>query len=195
MYTVIGDVKSRALRVLWMLEEIGQDYDHIPASPRSDDVQAYNPSGKIPVLLDDGAALTDSTAIVTYLADKHQALTYPCGTLDRARQDGLTHFVLDEMDALLWTAARHSFILPEDRRVPGVKDSLKWEFGTSIDRLAQRLGDGPFLMGEMMTIPDILAAHCGSWAIAAKFPIENDAAEDYFARLRKRPAYKRAAAR
>jgi glutathione S-transferase len=31
--------------------------------------------------------------------------------------------------------------------------------------------DGPFLMGETMTIPDILLAHCGIWAIGAKFPI------------------------
>jgi glutathione S-transferase len=193
MYTVIGSVKSRALRVLWMLEEIGQSYDHIPAQPRSEEVAAYNPSGKIPVLLDDGAAITDSTAILNYLGDKHRALTYPCATLDRARQDGLTHFVLDEMDALLWTAARHSFILPEDRRVPDIKDSLKWEFETSVARLVTRLGDGPYLMGEMMTVPDILAAHCGSWARAAKFPVENEAFEAYVTRLLDRPAYKRAA--
>ncbi len=28
MYTVIGGVRSRAFRVLWMLEELGQDYKH-----------------------------------------------------------------------------------------------------------------------------------------------------------------------
>ncbi len=191
MYTVIGGIKSRALRVLWILEEIGQTYEHIPAAPRSDQVRDLNPSGKIPVLLDDGAALTDSTAIMQYLADKHHALTYPCGTLDRARQDGLTHFVLDEMDAVLWTAARHSFILPEEHRVPEVKNSLKWEFSTSVDRLVTRLGDGPFLMGEMMTLPDIIAAHCGDWARNAKFPVEHPVFIDYVERMLARPAYRR----
>jgi glutathione S-transferase len=195
MYTVIGSVKSRALRVLWMLEEIGQSYEHIPAAPRSEEAAAYNPSGKVPVLLDDGAAITDSTAILNYLGDKHQALSYPCGTLDRARQDALTHFVLDEMDSLLWTAARHSFILPEDRRVPEVKDSLKWEFRTSVERLVTRLGDGPYLMGEMMTVPDILAAHCGNWASAAKFETDNAAFGAYVDRMLGRPAYARALGR
>ncbi len=128
MYTVIGGIRSRALRVLWMLEELGEPYTHIAAAPRSDEVTALNPSGKIPVLLDGDATLTDSTAILTYLADKHGQLTYPAGTIDRARQDGITHFVLDEMDAILWTASRHSFVLPEDLRVPQIKDSLKWEF-------------------------------------------------------------------
>ena len=36
MYRVIGTVKSRALRVMWMLEELDQDYELITAPPRSD---------------------------------------------------------------------------------------------------------------------------------------------------------------
>jgi glutathione S-transferase len=194
MYTVIGGIRSRTLRVLWMLEELGEPYTHNAAAPRSDEVTALNPSGKVPVLLTDGAALTDSTAILTYLADKHGQLTYPAGTLNRARQDGITHFVLDEMDAVLWTASRHSFILPEEMRVPQIKDSLKWEFERSIDRLAQKLGDGPFLMGDTMTIADIIAAHCGSWAETAKFPLTNDAVNAYLDRMRARPALVRALA-
>ena len=39
----------------------------------------------------------------------------------RAKQDALLHRVNDEIDAVLWTAARHSFILPEAERVPAVK--------------------------------------------------------------------------
>jgi glutathione S-transferase len=195
MYTVIGSVKSRALRVLWMLEEIGQPHDHVAAAPGSTQAASLSPTGKVPVLLDDGVALVDSTAILQYLADKHQALTYPAGTLDRARQDGLTQFVLDEMDAILWTAARHSFVLPEEHRVPEIKPSLKWEFANSIRKLEQRLGDGPFLMGQMMTVPDIIAANCLNWAIGAKFPVESAACNAYLARLKDRPAYRRAAER
>ena len=51
----------------------------------------------------------------------------------RARQDSVVHMLLDEFDAVLWTSARHSFILPEERRLPEIKDSLKWEFATSVD--------------------------------------------------------------
>ena len=192
MYTVIGNTKSRTLRVLWMLEELGARYEHRPESPRSDAVRALNPTGKIPVLLDNDVALTDSTAILTFLADRHERLTFPSGTIERARQDAATQFILDEMDAVLWMAARHSFILPEHLRVPQIKDSLKWEFDRAQTRFAQMLGDRPFVMGDAMTIPDILAAHCGGWAVTAKFPVSEPKFRTYVDRLRSRPAFQRA---
>lgn len=195
MYTVVGGVKSRTMRVLWMLEELGQPYEHQPEPPRSEAVRKLNPLGKVPVLIDGDAVLTDSVAILTYLADKHGAMTFPAGTIDRARQDAITNFVLDEMDALLWAAARHSFILPEERRVPEVKETLRWEFQRTEKRLAAFLGDGPFLMGETITIPDIIAVHCWGWAISARFPQDEPAVRAYAERLRERPAFRRAADR
>ena len=196
MYTVIGPVPTRTFRVLWMLNEMDLPHVHQPDPPRSAEVLAHNDLGKVPVLLtEDGAALTDSTAILTYLADHHGALTYPAGSLDRARQDGLTQFLLDDLDAVLWAAARHSFVLPEERRVPAVKDSLKWEFARNADALARRLGDGPFLMGDTMTVPDIIATHCLSWARAARFPTENSDLIAYVQGMRARPAHRRAEGR
>ncbi|MGY9039234.1 MAG: glutathione S-transferase N-terminal domain-containing protein, partial [Rhodobacterales bacterium] len=43
MYKVIGATKSRAMRVMWMLEELGQPYEHVPCGPRSDEAKQYNP--------------------------------------------------------------------------------------------------------------------------------------------------------
>jgi glutathione S-transferase len=192
MYTVIGSIKSRAARVVWMLEELGQAYTHVPAAPRTPGVVGFNPAGKVPVLVEDGTPITDSTAIIQYLADKHGALTHPAGTLDRARQDSLTQFLLDEFDAALWMAARHTFILPEELRLGAVKDSLKWEFGNSQKTLVARMSDGPFLMGAQMTVPDILLTHCGIWARSAKFPITQGKLSDYLDRMLTRPALLRA---
>ena len=191
MYKVIGATKTRALRVLWMLEELGEAYEHIPAAPRSDEARRYNPLGKIPALVDGDAVLTDSMAIVTYLADKHGKLTAPAGTVARARQDAMTFWLVDEFDAILWAAAKHSFVLPEEQRVPAVKDSLKAEFTESASKLAARL-DGDFLMGDEMTIPDILACHCLNWAVGAGFPRVDDALFAYAKSLRERPAFQAA---
>ena len=94
MYTLYGSPSSRAFRVLWMLEELELPFEFVPSKPRSDEVLALNPSGKIPVLRDGEAVLTDSTAILTYLADKHGKLTHPAGSVARAHQDALTHTVL-----------------------------------------------------------------------------------------------------
>lgn len=194
MYTVIGGARSRSLRVLWMLEELGVPYEHVAAPPRSEDVIAVNPAGKVPVLIEDDVPITDSTAILQYLADKHGALTHPAGTLDRARQDSLTQFLLDEFDAALWMAARHSFILPAELRQSAIKDSLKWEFERSQKVLVARMADGPFLMGAEMTVPDIILTHCGSWARVAKFPITEGRLSDYLTRMQVRPALQRAIA-
>jgi glutathione S-transferase len=195
MYQVIGGVQSRAFRVMWTLEELGQEYEHVECKPHSPEALAANPSGKIPALRVGDDVLTDSTAIITYLADKHGGLTHPAGTVARARQDGLLHMVLDEIDAVLWAAARHTFVLPEERRVPEVKDSLRWEFERNAKRLAERLGEGPFLMGETMTVADIIATHCLNWAYAAKFPIEDARLLAYGKAMRGRDAFKRAASR
>ena len=195
MYKVLGTANTRAFRVMWMLEELGQPYDHVPAAPQSEGVVAFNPSGKVPVLIDGGTPITDSTAIIQYLADRHGDLTHKAGTIERARQDSLTQFLLDEFDAVLWTAARHTFVLPEALRVSAIKDTLRWEFQRSQQILKQRAGNGPFLMGEMVTVPDIILTHCLGWAQAARFPLMDCWDQNYLVKMRARPAYLRADAR
>ena len=193
-YKVIGATKSRTFRVMWALEEMGMPYDHIPAAPRSDEAKTYNPSGKVPALVDGDDILTDSMAILTYLADKHGKLTALAGTPARARQDAITFWLIDEFDAILWAAAKHSFVLPEDKRMPAVKDVLKEEFSASAVQLTERL-DGPFLAGDALTVPDILACHCLNWAVGAGFPRVDDKLFNYAKALRQRPAFQAAAAR
>ena len=193
MYHLVGSRASRAFRVLWLLEELGVPYAHVPARPHSDAARALNPSGKVPVLRDGETVIPDSTAILTYLADRHGAWTFPAGTPDRGRQDAMTHRVLDELDALLWTAARHSFVLPQEHRVPEIKASLGWEYGRTVTRLSEGLS-GPFLMGDTVTIPDIILAHCLAWGGRAGFAAPVGPLADYVTRLQERPAFQRAAA-
>lgn len=189
--TLIGSPKTRAFRAMWLLEELGLPYTHIAALPQSAEVRAHNPAGKVPVLLVGDQAITDSAAILTYLCDREARFTHPPGTLARAAQDSLTHLLLDEFDAVLWTAARHSFVLPQDMRLPAIKVSLKSEFAANAARLSARL-TGPFLMGDAMTLPDILLTHCLRWAANAQFPDPGPVLTDYFARMTARPAYLRA---
>ena len=186
MYTLIGTPGTRTFRVLWILEEIGAPYTHEAAPPRSPRATALNASGKVPILLVDETPLTDSTAILTYLADRHGQLTFPAGSIERARQDGLTNCLLDEFDALIWTATRHSFVLPPEQRLPAIKDSIRWEFARNAARLADRLGDGPFLMGEAFdqalgfvrqtpgnfhrNLDQLVTAPCANFAFVASRP-------------------------
>ena len=170
-----------------MLEEIKIKYEHIQLKPGSRDVKKINRSGKVPVLLDGEEILTDSSAIISYLGDKHKKLCFPRGSIDRARQDAMVFRIIDEVDMMLWGAARHSFILPEDMRVNAIKPSLKWEFQKNIDRIMDEK-EGKFLMGNKFMLPDIILAHCGRWARSAKFPLENENFNRYVKLCFDRPA-------
>lgn len=190
MYTLIGKLDTRAFRVAWMLEEVGAEYELIKAAPRTDEAFAHHPSGKVPALSVDGRSIIDSSAILSFLADRHGQFTFECGTIERAQQDGWLHLVNDEIDQVLWTAARHSFVLPKEKRVPDVKESLKWEYARNLDRIMDKM-EGDYLMGEKPTVPDFVLAHCSGWAKAAGFPTENEKYAAYSKRMKSRPAFGR----
>ena len=191
MYIVLGSTKNRTLRVIWALEELGVAYDQVVGDPGSAEVKALNPTGKVPALIVEGEVLPDSVAIMTFLSDRHNALTFPAGSVERLRMDGHIQFLLEEFDSPLWVAAKNSFINPVDQRAPEVKSVLKWEFERSLKRLEERLQD-EFLMGDTFTIADILAVHCLNWAFIAKFPDAGEALKAYAKRCRNRGPYKRA---
>ena len=180
------------MRVIWMLEEIGEPYEINPVSPRGDEARAHNPMAKVPSLTGPEGTICDSVAILTYLADKHGQLTWPAGTMTRARQDFATQTVVSEVDAALWTAAKHSFALPEDWRVPGIKDTARKEFARGMDALEKIKGGDPFLAGNRFTIADLLLGHCAGWALAAKFELPGGDFGDWLKSLSKRPAMQRA---
>ena len=172
MLKVVGTVRSRALRVIWALEELGLAYEIVEAAPRSDLARELHPSGKIPLLLvgeeEEPEVLSDSVAIVQFLADREGKMTAPAGTLARGRQDGFTQFACDEIDGALWQAAKHKFVLPEAERIAEVKETARAEFARSMHTLALRLGQGPYLMGEEFTVPDLILGHCAGWAKASR---------------------------
>ena len=57
------------------------------------------------------------------------------------------------------------------------------------------MAEDGFLMGEVMTVPDLILTHCLTWALNARFPITEHRLTDYLEIMRARPAYQRALAR
>lgn len=191
MYKLYGSPKSRAGRVMWMLEELGADYEVIDAGPHSPAVYALNPSGKIPILVDGDVVVTDSTAIMLHLADKHGAMTYPAGSAERAKMTSLVSFAVDEVEQPLWTGTKHGFILPEALRcAEAITPALHHEFKVAMTTLDKRLGGGPFVMGEEFTVPDVILGHLGGWAKMTGFPAPPERVAEYMKRIRARPAWR-----
>lgn len=196
MYTMIGSPKNRGGRVMWTLEELGQEYELVDTFPHTEIVNHHNPSGKVPVLLDDGEPIIDSTAILFHLSDKHEKLTFAPGSLERARMNSLIAFALDEIEGPLWTLAKHSFAYPEDVRAKAaVAPSAQFEFTRAMKTLEDRLGDGPFAMGDTFTIADIVLGHLGGWAKNTSLPQPEGKVADYITRIRSRAGWKAVLAR
>lgn len=192
MYKVVGNPRNRTFRAVWMLEELGQDYEIAVTSPHSDLMKTGNPGGKSPTLHDGDAVIPDSVAILTYLADKHGACTHQAGTPARARQDAMTQFCIDEVEGALWTAAKNTFVNPEDKRAAEVIPVCRFEFAKAMTTLGAHLGSQEFVTGDQFTVPDLLLGHCARWADNAKFEIPDGPVADYLSRMRARPAFARA---
>ena len=67
---------TRSIRVRWTLQELGVDFESIRVNLLAGDHHhpeflKINPAGKIPVLVDGDLVLTESVAIVLYLAEKY----------------------------------------------------------------------------------------------------------------------------
>ena len=77
MITVHHLNNSRSQRVLWLLEELGLDYEikYYERDKKSmlapPELRAVHPLGKSPVLTEDGLVLAESGAIIEYLVERH----------------------------------------------------------------------------------------------------------------------------
>ena len=75
MLTLYHAPQSRSSRILWLLEELGADYELVITDiPRQDgsgaaDPRNPHPDKKVPALVHDGVLITESIAIIQYLAD------------------------------------------------------------------------------------------------------------------------------
>src|SRR2546422_10753603 len=81
MIKLYGIPRSRTIRPLWMLEELGLPYDNVKVSfvneTRTPEFLRLNPNGHIPVLQDSSLTLWESLAINLYLARKHDKALCP----------------------------------------------------------------------------------------------------------------------
>lgn len=190
MLQVFGRVKSRTFRVVWFLEESGIPYELIGVAPRSEDAKKVYKNGKIPFIVDGKNVISDSVAILTYLSDKNKVFTHSPGSIERAKQDAITFRILDEFEALLWVAAKHTFIFPTEKKVPDIINILKWEFTRNQEKFVDEFNMNNFLCGERFLVPDILLVHCLVWAESINFSI-CDSLTKYVDRLKERPAYQK----
>ncbi len=194
-----GYRNGRTLRALWALEEVGAPYEYVEVDiMRGQGRESWflksNPGGKVPVLDDDGTVITESAAICMHLAEKYPGtkLLPPAGTQERTACYKWISFILTELDAPLWTIAKHRFGLPKDRRVPAVIETATWEVGVALKVLASGMEGRAYLAGSSFTVADIIAGHTLLWVKSARLQLGSDTLESYLDGLTMRDALVRA---
>ena len=184
--------KTRADRMVWLLEEAGLEYERVPidihdaAAPRPPAFVKASPMGKVPALVDDHVHLADSAAIGIYIADR-----YPeCG-LAPAFDDP------QRGAYLFWMLYSPGVIEPAMmEKIAGVKPnrfSAGWgDFDTMIETLANGLGDGPWILGEHFSAADVMLGSSVHFMRLFNMLPDVPALSDYVERCVARPAFAKA---
>jgi len=198
MLRLYGSPRSRGLRTLWMLGELGLDYDHkayLPRSPetRTPEFRALNANGRVPVIDDDGFILSESMAINFYLAKKHGSKLYPSDPKHEALALQWSLWETDRLDRQLVNYVRHSKELPENERKADIAEASWKEVVESFDVLEIALAKSEWLAGPAFSVGDLNVAAALYRALSldlAKWPH----VQAWLQRCWERPAAKRARA-
>lgn len=190
---------ARSFRVLWALEELGLPYALrlLPFPPRflAPAYLEINPLGTIPFLqLPDGTGMTESSAIVEWLAAKHPQRGLAVAPDDPAypRYLNFLHMADATLTFPQTLVLRYTRLEPPERRVPQVVEDYRRWF---LKRLEGALGmfGGRYCCGERFTAADIAVGYAID--LARTLGLWDDlpgVAREYHALLAEREGYERA---
>lgn len=204
--------RSRAQRILWLLEELGVPYElkRYERDPQTmlapPALKRVHPLGKSPVIEDDGVVVAESGAIIEYLTGKYdqKGLVPPAGTPERLRYTFWLHYAEGSlMPPLLLKLVferiasgpspwiMRPILRAISRRVQQgfVDPQLKLH----LDYVEQELGQHRWFAGEQFTAADIqmgfpLTTAKTFRAVDERYPHTLD----FLKRIHERPAYQRA---
>ena len=150
---------SRSTRIIWLLEELGLDYELVKYE-RDQNFRAppslaeVHPLGKAPVLVDGDLILAESGTILRYLETKYGdgRLVPAPGTPDSALHDEWLDFVESSAGLSMTLTVIGSMTGGLPGFLAGFAAS---ELATTLQYISDRLADRSFLMGESLTLADI----------------------------------------
>jgi glutathione S-transferase len=176
MLQLYGNPRSRATRCLWMLEEMGEPYQLIEKSTRSDDLQSaeylrLNPNAKIPTLVDGDVVLWESMAINLYLAQKYQGPMHCAGPEVLGLAAQWSFWAVLEMETLLLDLLLHRALLPEFARDASCAERDELLLGKPLGVLNDVLAGREYLVGNSFTVADLNVASILVWGKMARLDL------------------------
>ena len=191
--------KSRALRIVWLLEELGLEYELISyglGAPemRSEEFRKLHPMGRVPVLEADGNVLFESGAIVEYVLTKHGD-----GRMRPTPEDPEYAAYLQWLhysEGMLMPPVNNymveTFFLPPERRSEEHAKRARKLLSYMLVAVERALDDRPYLAGEFSGA-DIMTG--SAVMTSTRVEVDMEALPNvraYIERLTQREAFKRA---
>lgn len=188
--------QSRAQMAHWMLEEVGAPYRIVPidfakGENRTPDFLEINPMGKLPTIVHRGVVVTETAAIIAYLADVFPAagLAPPVGDPSRGAYYRWLFFGAGCFEPALLDKMMNR--PPVER-----KAAVGWgSYEEVVAALRTALATGPYLLGEKFSAADVYVGSEIRFAMMFGAPgLKGETVfDDYVARLSARPAALRVA--
>ena len=188
---------ARGLRVAWLCEEMGLACAIAPVGfPPDDAYRTLNPIGTVPFLQDGDAEMSESIAMLLYVAQKYGPTDALPPVADARYARVLQFTVLGEasLSSPMAPLLAERYGAPTDQKrnwsVVGIENRLK----RTVEHLGHELGDREFFAGRSLTLADIsieTALRIWTRGLGHELP---PSLRDYCARLEARPACQRALA-
>lgn len=206
MLTIYGVYRSRASRNIWLADELGVPFKHVPvmqfyrlANPDAPDAPVHtrspeflkiNPNGHIPSIEDDGLILHESLAINLYLAKKHGGPLAPANVKEDGAMGMWSLWAATEVEPHSIEVLYHRVGKPPAERDPKIADAAIAALRAPFAVLDQALASG-HLVGSRFTVADINVAEVVRYALPAPELFEAaPRVKAWLAACHARPAFK-----
>jgi glutathione S-transferase len=182
------------------MQELGLDYVCRPIGSRdggniSAEYTRLNPCQKIPTVQDGDVVISESAAIVNYLTTCYgnvMNMQPPTGPVERSRYDVWCFFCMMELDAdTMYVIRRHDDLHAVYGKAPNAVKAAREIFAKQAEAAVERLGVGPYAMGDRFTGADILLTTCLANALRRGITLPKQLG-DYLSRTTARVGYQRA---
>lgn len=158
---------------------------------RSPDYLRLNPNGVVPTLVADGQPMTESAALLLWLAEREQQLAPAVGSAERQPYFQWMLYLANTLQP----AFRNWFYPHEaagEANAEATKAVAQSKIEVVFDRLADHLSvKGPYLCGDAMTVADLHAFMLMRWSRNMPKPATSwPALAEFVARIKARPTFK-----
>ena len=188
--------QSRSQMVRWMIEEAGAPHRVVPIDFAKNEHKApaflaLNPMGKLPTIEHRGTVVTETAAIIAYLAD-----TFPQAGLAPAPGEPARGAYYRWL--FFGAGCFEPALIDKMMKRPevGRKAAVGWgSYDDVVATLKKALAGGPYLLGETFSAADVYLGSEIRWAMMFGAPgLKGEKVfDDYVARLSARPAAQRTA--